>query len=383
MASFVPLTELLDTLPRTIGAPFLYCLVEKDGRIVYQHGVGDARPGHPAGPRDLYWLYSATKPVTVTCVMQLVEAGRLSLDAPVGDYLPAWAHPTVKQADGSVAPAKNTLTLRHLLAMTGGLNYDLGPPALARVKELHGSAATTRQIIDALAVEPLDFEPGSHFQYSLCHDVLGAVIEAVSGLSLEEYLQQNICRPLGMTETTFHPTDAHRARMATQYRWDDETKRFYDYGQRNSMWMSDRYEAGGSGLLSSVADYLKFASALANDGLGRNGARILRPESLDEMTKLQLCPAALADFNRKLRPAAFQYGLGVCFVADGAPYGIPSGAFGWDGAGGFYVQIDRANRMVVLYAAQLLHFGPQYKTAHYGVRELSYEGVGLRSKPRV
>lgn len=378
--NFQKLSDRIDTLGAEIGSPYACCLVEKDRQVVFVHGAGcsDLAQTRPASPQDLYWIYSATKPIVMTAAMQLVEKGLLALDAPVGEYLPAWAHPTVRTPGGGARAAVQPLTIRRLMAMTGGLNYDLSAPAIRRAAEQYGAKATTRQVIDALAQAPLDFEPGSHFQYSLCHDVIGAVIEAVSGRTLGQYLQEHIFAPLGMTDTAFSLCESARPRLAAQYLYHPETKTFTDFGPRNSMWISDAYEAGGSGLLSSLADYRRFASALANDGVGETGARILTPASLDEMTRGQLAPQAAQDFLQ-MRPAAFTYGLGVCILQNGAPYGIPSGSFGWDGAAGFYAQMDRATRSVVLYGTQLLHFGPQYGVAHYAVRELAYEGMGLRT----
>ena len=132
--------------------------------------------------------------------MQLVDKGLISLDSHVSDFLPEYKNLKVKTGKKTV-PAKNQMTIRHLLSMQSGLNYDLDAPSIIRIKKDTNNEATTRQVIKALAEEPLDFEPGTRFQYSLSHDVIGAVIEVVSGKSLGEYFNDHIFEPLGMKNT--------------------------------------------------------------------------------------------------------------------------------------------------------------------------------------
>jgi CubicO group peptidase (beta-lactamase class C family) len=182
------LADYLDSLEKS-GIPGCDCVIYREHRPVFRHTTGYSDHGKtkPLTSANTYWLFSATKLFTCTAILQLLEKGKLRLDAPVAEYLPEYG--TLKVKDGTeIKPAVNTLTIRHLLSMQSGLNYNLEVPSIRKVVEETGRKATTRQIIRALANEPLDFEPGTHFQYSLSHDVLGAVIEEVSGLSFGEYL---------------------------------------------------------------------------------------------------------------------------------------------------------------------------------------------------
>lgn len=151
--------------------------------------------------------------------MQLIEKGLFDLDTPVSNILPEYKNLNVKTNKGLI-PAKNPMTIRHLLSMQSGLNYDLDAPSIRKVVEETNNEATTRQVIAALANEPLEFEPGTHFLYSLSHDVLGAVVEVVSGQKFSEYLHEHIFKPLGMKNTGFELTHELEANMSDLFEFD-------------------------------------------------------------------------------------------------------------------------------------------------------------------
>jgi CubicO group peptidase (beta-lactamase class C family) len=154
--------------------------------------------------------------------MQLVDKGSIHLDDLVHLYLPDYKDLKVK--NGSAAErAKNTMTIRHLLSMQSGLNYNLEAPSIKRVQKATQNKATTRQIIEALANEPLDFEPGTRYQYSLSHDVLGAVIEAATGQRFGSYLDEHIFKPLGMKDTGFELTPERKSNLSGQFIYHEDT----------------------------------------------------------------------------------------------------------------------------------------------------------------
>ena len=187
--------KYMDKLAVEKGLPLLDLSVWKENKPLFRYtakGTG----------KELLYLYSATKPITVVCAMRLVEEGKLDLDDPVGKYLPAYNNLTVKDADGKIRPAQNTMTVRHLLTMTGGLNYDLYKPSVLALKEK--GIDDTLSIVNAFASEPLMFDPGACFCYSLCHDVLGAVIEVVSGKRFSAYMKEIVFQPLEMHDSDFH-----------------------------------------------------------------------------------------------------------------------------------------------------------------------------------
>lgn len=212
------LVNYLDSLEKQ-GIPGCDCVVYHNHRPVFRHITGYADPDtkKPLTESNTYWMYSVTKLFTCTAIMQLIEKGLIGLDDPVYEYLPEYRNMKVKVGN-EIRPAKNAMTIRHLMSMQSGLNYNLDAPSIQRIMKDTENEATTRQIISALANEPLDFEPGTRFQYSLSHDVLGAVIEVVSGQQLSKYLDENIFKPLGMKNTGFKLTPHLKAKLSGQFK---------------------------------------------------------------------------------------------------------------------------------------------------------------------
>lgn len=377
MMDFSELTAFLDSLSVRFGIPGCDCAVALDGRVVYRHsaGVRDEETGVSVSPDDTYWIYSATKLFTCTAALQLMEQGRLGLEDPVSRFLPEFEALTAAGEGGMILPVKEVLTIRHLMTMTGGLDYDLERPGLRRA--LDGGAETTRQIVAALAEDPLKFEPGAHFLYSLCHDVLGAVIEVVSGQSLSDYIQEHIVLPLGMQNTTFHPTQAQLARLARQYAHLDAKGTHRPIGQGNRFRLSERYDSGGAGLMSTVDDYIRLAAALSLGGSSADGIRILSEESVKQMRTSALNEEQRRDYLAR-SPAArgYSYGLGVRVLVEDLGNGVPLGEFGWDGAAGAYVLVDTENRVALFYAQQVCNSYITYQYLHPELRDTLYRCMG-------
>ena len=323
-------------------------------------------------------IYSASKISTCAAGMRLVERGLLNLDAPEADYLPEFAAPRVALPEGGSAPAKNVMRVRHLFSMSAGLSYDMDLPALKEVRS--SGAPTTREVVRALAKEPLLFEPGTHYKYSMCHDVLGAVIEEVEGASLGEALRREVFDPLGMSDTAFHLSDAARPRLAPEYHGFDVAKgraREVILKEGMDMGMGPRYESGGGGLISCARDYGVLAAALANGGVAPNGARLLKPETIDLMRTNQLPEAAMPDFEAMggWSKVGYGYGLGVRTLVDRERNHSLSenGEFGWDGALGCYLLADPARGVGLFYAQH--EAGSQWWTWHGTIRNLAYAGI--------
>ena len=377
MANFSELTTYLDNVSSRFGIPGCDCIVTINGKIAYRHSAGykDEENKVPVSSSDTYWIYSCTKLFSCTAALQLMEQGKLALDAPVSRYLPEFGALTVLKTDGTIHPSKEILTIRHLMTMTGGLDYDLNRPALRQV--LNSGAVSTRDIVASLAEDPLQFEPGSHFLYSLCHDVLGAVIEQVSGISLAEYIKRNIIEPLGMVDTTFHPTAAQLGRMATQYAHLDEKGTHRPIGQVNQFRFTEEYDSGGAGLLSTVNDYIHLITALALGGTSPDGVRILSEESVNLMKTDALNPVQRHDFLIR-SPAArgYSYGLGVRVMVEDIGTSVPVGEFGWDGAAGAYALVDNTNRLAMFYVQQVCNSRVTYQEVHPALRDTLYRCLG-------
>ena len=378
---FEKLTALLDRLPRDVGVPGCECMVYLHGEPMYRHtaGVRDVETGEPVRPGDRYYLYSVSKLATCTAVLQRLEAGDFLLTDPVGEYLPAFKEMTVRvrETDGTehMEKAKNPVTILHLLTMTAGLDYDFNAPAVAAVRQQMGEKVTTRQVAAAIAAKPLSFEPGTHWQYSLCHDVLGALVEEVSGERFAQYVQRHIFAPCGMENTLYHGVPGEE--LAPQYRFDDALGRVVPEGQTNSHILGLCYDSGGAGVISTVPDYIRFADALCHFGMAGTGEQILSPRTVELMRTNALDETCRRDMNWS-QLCGYGYGLGVRTMVDPAAGGSlsPVGEFGWGGAAGAYALIDPSHELTLFYVQHMLNNKEPY--IHPRLRNALYADLGVR-----
>lgn len=369
------LTEFLDTLT----TPYSDVSVWLDHKEIFRHASGytdESRSLRPDGT-ELFFLYSSSKVMTCTAAMQLVERGLLSLDDPVKKYLPEYADITYMQ-DGKVQPCETVMTVRHLFTMCGGLDYDLYPPAVKELKAASGDLATTRETVAQFVKKPLQFRPGEHYSYSLCHDVLGAVIEVVAQKSFGDYMRENIWGPLGLRDTCFFPDEKQQERIVAQYRYANDK---YEAVPKTCAYRLTRnYESGGAGIVSSVDDYILFADAMACGGVGANGARIICPETIDLMRTSRITGTCANDFKRACaNKPGYTYALGVRTHIDpkASESKSPIGEFGWDGAAGSYVLIDPENHLSIFYAQHVLGHPAAYDVIHPFIRNAAYDIAGI------
>jgi Beta-lactamase class C and other penicillin binding proteins len=368
------LANYLNTLEKC-GIPGCACVICRDHKPIFRHiaGYADAKKTAPLDTDSIFWLYSASKPITCTAVLRLMESGALRLDDPVSTYLPEYGDLKVRQGL-RIEKAKTALTIRHLLSMQSGLNYDLSAPSVLNViKAAHGKA-TTREIVGALALEPLDFEPGTRYQYSLSHDVLGAVIEAASKQTFGGYLSKTIFEPLGMKHTGFRLGPDDKAHLSGQFEFDAATMTSAPVSSENAYVFTGNYESGGAGLFSTVDDYALFLDAMSNNGVSAGGYRLLTADSIEQMRTNQLHETAQKDFDL-MGKRGYGYGLGVRTLIEKERSGAksPLGEFGWDGAAGAYALMDTENRLAIFYAQHVLNCGYAYEVIHPRIRDIAYE----------
>ncbi len=376
--NFAQLDAYLDTLP-DLDFPMADVIVMHDHEVVYRRMLGhrDHARTQPIDGSERYWFFSASKPITCAAAMQLVCDGRLGLDDPLAKYIPAFGEMTISHR-GVQRQAENAITIRHLFTMTGGFGYDLNTPSFvaARAADPH---ADTLTLVRALAGDAIGFEPGTRFCYSLCHDVLAAVVEVVSGERFADYVRDHIFAPLGMTHCGFHPTEEELGTFADMYVYDTPFCRSREVKCENMYVLTDRYDSGGAGIYGTVADYILFSDALACGGVGANGARILPEAGVRMMQENQLCGAALRDFRGS--PRKYGYGWGLCGRVHMSPLQsraeTPVGEFGWDGAAAAYTMIDPTNRFSLFFGAHILSCTYAYERAHLVVRDLAE--LGLRT----
>lgn len=290
--------------------------------------------------------------------------------------MPAYAHLTVKDGD-DVRPAKTVMTVRHLMSMQSGLNYNTDTDAVQEVMKNNNQRATTRQIAEAKAQDPLDFDPGTNFQYSFSHDVLGAVIEVVSGQRFSEYLKEHIWDPLGIQAMALRLNDNLRGRLCVQYHYDPATYSLQPVPVKDveEERFNPEFESGGGGMIGDVESFITFADALASGGKGKDGTQILSPEMIQLWSANQLGSRSRKSFDGWKR-IGYSYGLGVRTRVTNRIGGRGSvGEFGWDGAAGAWTMIDPANHVSAFFGMHVLNYGYSYDVIHPTIRGLIYEGL--------
>lgn len=327
----------------------------------------------------LYRVYSMTKPVTVTAAMQLFEQGAFNLDEPLSRYIPEYRDLTVWDENTHFPrPAKAPILIRDLFRMSAGITYGGNDCETARqVSALQnrfsctypGESYSTLSFVRELAGIPLAFEPGAHWRYSLCHDVLGGLIEVLSGQTLGDYMHEHIFSPLQMKDTFFRCPEekAHRILPADAPGFGDEKYQ-----------PSARYESGGGGLLSTLDDYMLFSRALTRGGIGENGQRILKEETVELMRQDQLTEPMKQDFNWDYLHG-YSYGLGMRTLLFPGSEGIPGskGEFGWCGVLGTWVLMDPKEDLTCVYMHQ--RFPNLEKYVQLSLRPMVYDLIGKGS----
>lgn len=337
--------KLMDLLRRSeaLGIPSLDCAVYRKGECVfrYKSGYADLERTKPLDGRERYNLYSCSKLFTCTAALQLVETGAIKLDAPVYEYLPEFREMTVMK-DGKPMPSKITMTVRHLFTMTSGLTYAVNTDNIKRGQAETNGAMPTREAMKYLAKDPLAFEPGEHWNYSLSHDVLAAVVEVASGERFGAYVKRNIFDRIGATRSTFLLPDSELNQIAPQFRYNEETKEFrYTGPQIQGYKLGTQYESGGAGLISTMDDIIAFLEHL------RVGETLLRRETIDMMNS----PHVSGSVEKEVwLPECYSYGLGVRTTK----HGYPQGDFGWGGAAGAIMGIHLAAEVSIFYVQHVL-----------------------------
>ncbi|MFG3151895.1 serine hydrolase domain-containing protein [Streptomyces sp. NPDC048219] len=369
---------------------FLVALA-RGGRVAHLtvHGSRDVAAGLPVTPGTLWRIYSMTKPVTSVAVLMLVEEGRLSLDDPVDRYLPAFAEPRVHMegdADDVVTrPAAGPVLVRHLMTHTAGLTfgfYRAHPvDALYRAAGLESSlrpGAGLAETVDLYASLPLQFEPGTRWNYSVASNVLGRLVEVVSGQALDTFFAERILGPLGMTDTGFEVSDEQAERLAELYGETDDGG--IEPVPGLPLRGRPRFLSGSGGLVASAYDVHRFAELLRRRG-ELDGVRLLAPATVDLMTRNHLPDGAdLRSFGS--HPAhddpgndGVGFGLGVSVVTDPSRTQAPSGlgTYGWSGVATTTFWVDPGRDLTVQFMTQVRPRSAS--TVHRDLKQLVHEAV--------
>jgi CubicO group peptidase (beta-lactamase class C family) len=320
----------------------------------------------PMAPDTVVWIASMTKAVTATAAMRMVEAGRLSLDAPASEVLPALGAVQVlagfNEAGQPVTRApRRAVTLRHLLTHTSGFAYDMWSADIGRFRKATGTPAVTTCRTAALDL-PLLFDPGEGWTYGIGIDWVGRMVEAVSGERLGAHLQRTIFAPLGMADTSFRIRDDMRTRLASVYaRGADGALAPIAF----EVPQDPEFEMGGGGLYSTARDYLAFARMILNGGRHGN-ERLLKPETVAEMARDQIGPLSVTPMV-SAAPAAtndvdffpgLPCGWGLSFLVNRrpTPQGRSAGALAWAGLANTYYWIDHGRGTAGVMLTQIMPF---------------------------
>ena len=343
-------------------------LVMRDGRIVYERAVGwaDKEAGRRMTTDAIFRIASQSKALTSTAILMLVEEGRIGLDDPVSRYIPQFAHTTVAIRSDTgrvIVPAKRAITIRDLLTHTSGISYGtdsivaplysakgLGPAAGWGwyTADKNEPICTT---MERLATLPFVAQPGDAWTYGYNTDILGCVVERVSGIPLDDFIRTRITQPLGMKDTFFFLPPEKRQRLATVYMSDStgHVQRAPNgpRGQGDYVDGPRRSFAGGAGLLSTARDYARFLQMLLNGG-ELDGVRILSPKTIDLMTTNQVGTLFV-------RTAGQGFGFGFGMNDRASTGGLASvGTWGWGGAYGSMYKVDPKEHLVMVFMIQTL-----------------------------
>lgn len=342
--------------------PGAVLMIARRGRLVYCETFGHLDPvARTAMPVDaMFSIASMTKPLVAVGALMLAEEGRLGINEAVGRYLPQLAQMQVNppQCDGAagaptVAPDRQ-MTVEDLMRHTAGLSYGRGDKALYARYPVSSDVASTKwtggEFLEQLAALPLHYQPGSMWEYSLGLDVLGLVIEAVTGLSLAEYLDEKLFRPLRMKDTVFTVPAAAVSRYARALPVDPLTRQPQTLRDGTT---PHKFDCGGGCAVSTAGDYLRFAQMLLNGG-ELDGARVLSRKSVEYMTSDHLGPEVdLAKLNDYPNIRGHGFGLGVAVRRSAGRGGMPgsAGEFHWAGSTGTYFWVDPAEELVTVFMA--------------------------------
>jgi methyl acetate hydrolase len=362
------LDGLLGSATERGDVPGVAALVTNRDGVVYEAAFGErALGGDVAMSTDtVVWLASMTKAIAGAAAMQLVEQGKLSLDAPAGNLIPELAAVQVLEGfDADETPIlrapKTPVTLRHLLTHTAGFGYDTWHEPIkrfAKATRIPNRGTGKRAALGT----PLMFDPGTRWEYGIGIDWAGLMVEAASGQKLGDYLAANILGPLAMNSTGFKITDDMESRIATVHqRGEDGLTPMPKF----RMVQDPEVEAGGGGLYSTIGDYGAFTRMILNKGRG-NGHQILKPETVDMMSMNQMGDCRVvelksSDRTRSLDAEFFPgvpktWGLSFMINEENAPTGRPAGSLSWAGLGNSYFWIDPKNGIAGVYATQILPF---------------------------
>jgi len=348
--------------------PGVVAMAANGNEVIYQgaYGKRDLSKDDAMTADSVFWIASMTKAITSAGAMQLVEQGKLSLDAPIGEVLPDLAAPQVfegfdSNGEPNLRPAKCEITLRHLMTHTAGFAYDLWNGDMVHYLEKTGLPSITSCKNDALKT-PLMTDPGTRWEYGINIDLVGKAIEAVSGKRLDSYLRDHLLTPLGMTDTSFRIGESQRQRLVAMH------ARAEDGSLAPTPFELDQdpeFHMGGGGLYGTAGDYIKFTQMILNKGRA-NGTEVLKAETVAmmgqnhigqlNMTRMTSAVAGATNDVDLYPDMDKKWGLSFLINTSRTPEGRSPGSLAWAGLANTYFWIDPSRDVAGVILMQVLPF---------------------------
>jgi methyl acetate hydrolase len=368
MHSKAQIDQLLRQKSDAKEIPGVVAMAASGREVIYQGAFGkrDLSKDDAMTADSVFWIASMTKAITTAGAMQLVEQGKLSLDAPIGKVLPDLASPQVLEGfdakgEPKLRPAKNPITLRQLMTHTAGFGYDIWNGDIATYLEKTGLPAITTCKNDALKT-PIATDPGTRWEYGTNIDFVGKAVEAASGKRLDAYLRDRLFSPLGMNDTGFRLTDSMRKRLVGMHaRGEDGSLAPIPF----ELEQDPEFHMGGGGLYGTAGDYIKFTQMVLNKGTG-NGNQVLKPETVAMMaqnhigdlvmTKMTSVAPMYSNHVDLYPDMEKKWGLSFLINTAKTPEGRSPGSLAWAGLANTYFWIDPARDVAGVILMQLLPF---------------------------
>jgi CubicO group peptidase (beta-lactamase class C family) len=346
-------------------------MAARGGKVFYEHAVGKRALSSDREMTldSVFWIASMTKAITAAAAMQMVEQGKLSLDAPIAGVLPDLDEPQVLEGfsiDGApkLRPARRPITLRHLLTHTAGFCYDMWNGDMLRYLQVSGLPRISSGKNDALKT-PIASDPGTRWEYGTNIDFAGKAVEVVSGLRLDVYLRDHLLEPLGMRDTGFKLTPELRERRVGMHTRNGD-KSLLEIP--HEVEQNPEFHVGGSGLYGTAPDYIKFAQMILNEGQCAAG-RILQPQTIAlmrqnhigelNMTQMKSSLPALTNDIEFYPGTDKKWGLSFMINTAPSPEGRSAGSLSWAGLANTYYWIDPVQDVTGVMMMQVLPFGDE------------------------
>ncbi|MEZ5040864.1 MAG: serine hydrolase domain-containing protein [Saprospiraceae bacterium] len=318
-------------------------LVMKNDTVLYKSNLGwqDLEKKQPITDQTLFRLASLTKPIVSVGILKLLDQGKLSLDAPISKYLPFFQSPVVL---GQINPIEQPIRIHHLLSHTSGITSELAGGEVAKLykESLHKGQTSLEAFIKDLASFPLEVAPGTRFLYSYSPDVLGLIIEKISGQPLDQFLKEQVFEPLEMNSTSFKVAPERIDDFASIFTYNEQKQLVLVQPNKESPYLKGVMPRGNSGLVSTVTDYSHFALMLLNKGQ-YNGQQYLQEETVALMVRNHVPTPALPIGAGPITFSGLGFGYGVAVSYEPNPLGTIPGTYGWIGASHTTFWVDPAN----------------------------------------